>query len=418
MASPKWDIDTYLSPYIPKNPFHHLPYPIAHFLGVRSSKHPRFQKRPHILVVWAWCFIGAFLGVALIEGVYLHLPLLSGHHAPIIVGSFGAAAILEYNTIESPLAQPRNLVFGHFLSAVVGVGITKLFHLLPEHRFEQLRWLAGALSVGTASVLMAMTKTVHPPAGATALLCATSADITELGWWVLALIVLACMLMLVSALLLNNLIRVWPVYWWTPAKLEEAHQKRPWRRRKQQEQQEGKDGKAGEGGRDVEKAAPTNAGTTNENNALPGQKSLSSSDASGESEATQAANKGGQTQTTLSADPSRSRAQLQLKKASEHEIVIRNDHILVPDWFEPNDWEVSVLKILQTRLRERPVEAETSTNDSQGNAASPPAEQQRQHHHLHHQHQHHQPSEGVTSDGDNQLSDGQGRASWYHSVTD
>ena len=226
MAKAKYDIDTYLNSFVPSNPLHHLPYPVAHFFGVRSSKYPQFQKQPHILLVWLWCFLAAFLGVALIEGVFLNLPLLGGHQVPVIIGSFGAAAILEYNTIESPLAQPRNLVVGHFLSALVGVSITKLFLLLPEARFHSLRWLAGALSVGTASVIMAMTKTVHPPAGATALLCATSAELTTLGWWVLALILLACMLMLVSALLLNNIFRRFPIYWWTPADLTEAHKQR------------------------------------------------------------------------------------------------------------------------------------------------------------------------------------------------
>lgn len=53
----------------------------------------------------------------------------------------GAAAILEYNTIESPLAQPRNLVLDHFLSALIGVCITKLFALLPHARFDTLRCL-------------------------------------------------------------------------------------------------------------------------------------------------------------------------------------------------------------------------------------------------------------------------------------
>lgn len=215
--SSKLDIDTYLNPLLPASPVHHLPRPISHFLGYRPpNSNPRKAPLP---IIWLFCFIGAFCGVALIEAVYLHLPLLSGHQVPVIIASFGAAAILEYNTIESPLAQPRNLVFGHFISAVIGVGITKLFGLLPHARFEQLRWLAGALAVGVASVAMSMTKTVHPPAGATALITATSPEITELGWWTLALILLGCMLMLVSALILNNIVRQFPMYWWTPADL-------------------------------------------------------------------------------------------------------------------------------------------------------------------------------------------------------
>ena len=126
---------------------------------------------------------------------------------------------MEYNAVESPFSQPRNLVLGHFLSALVGVSITKLFALLPHDRFEDLRWLAGSLAVGASSVVMGATRTVHPPAGAVALLAATSNDITKLGWDLLGLVVLGSVLMLGSACLINNVFRQFPIYWWTPAEL-------------------------------------------------------------------------------------------------------------------------------------------------------------------------------------------------------
>lgn len=174
------------------------------------------------------------------------MPPLSGHAVPIIIASFGAAAILEYNTIESPLAQPRNLVVGHFLSAVVAVAITKLFLLLPTYqRFDHLRWLAGALAVGAASVLMSFTKTVHPPAGATALLAATNVEIQELGWWLLPLVLLAAMLMLASALVLNNVAgRRFPIYWWTPVDLKKLRVER--RHERERERAHEKNGDGGE----------------------------------------------------------------------------------------------------------------------------------------------------------------------------
>lgn len=78
----------------------------------------------------------------------------------------GAAAILEYQTIDSPLAQPRNAILGQVFAAIIGVGVTKLFQLSSD--FDNLRWIAGALAVGLTSAFMGFTKTVHPPAGATA----------------------------------------------------------------------------------------------------------------------------------------------------------------------------------------------------------------------------------------------------------
>jgi len=124
---------------------------------------------------------------------------------------------LEYNFIESPLAQPRNSVLGHVLAALVGVCITKLFML--NSNFEELRWLAGALACGLASAAMVFAKAVYPPAGATALLAATDPTISALGWYFLPIVFLSALLILVSSLLINNIQRRYPLYWWTPADL-------------------------------------------------------------------------------------------------------------------------------------------------------------------------------------------------------
>lgn len=98
----------------------------------------------------------------------------------------GAAAVLVYGAIESPLAQPRALLGGHFIAALIGVSITKLFSLLHnEQKFDELRWLAGSLSTATAIVAMQITETTHPPAGASALLAAVNPEITDLGWSVI-----------------------------------------------------------------------------------------------------------------------------------------------------------------------------------------------------------------------------------------
>jgi HPP family len=328
MASPnRWDIDTYLNPFTPRSYLYLLPRPISRFLGYR----PPHSSRPsaHPVAVWAWSFLGAFLGVALIEAVYLHLPRLDEKHVPIVIASFGAAAILEYNTIESPLAQPRNLLLGHFLSALIGICITKLFQLLPESDFNKLRWLAGALSVGASSVIMSMTKTVHPPAGATALLAATDAGITDLGWWLLALIVLGSALMLTSALIINNIMRQFPMYWWTPVDLAAIHRKR--QSDKDVEKQARKEDKHAQGSEPDEQVvkARLESETSTETDNEPGKVTESDQEAAAKKQ-----------------DLLRRRS----LGALQAEIIIAGDDIVVPHWFHANEWEVSVLRVLQQRL--------------------------------------------------------------------
>ncbi|KAI9369689.1 HPP family-domain-containing protein [Aspergillus egyptiacus] len=204
-----FDIDTVLNPLLPPTFYHRLPHPISRFLGYRGDKPPKALGN---LVIAFWALIGVFAGVLLISEVSLHIPSFRSHHAPIIVGSFGAAAVLEFCAIESPFAQPRNAFFSQLLASVIGVAIAKLFALNPSANSKPE--IAGSLSCAITTVVMLLTNTVHPPAGATALLAAT--ELQEVGWWLIPIMVLGSCLMLTAALLLNNIQRRFPVYWWTP----------------------------------------------------------------------------------------------------------------------------------------------------------------------------------------------------------
>ena len=84
-------------------------------------------------------------------------------------------------------------------------------------RFESLRWLAASLSTALAIVVMQLTETTHPPAGATALLPATDDAIWELSWYYLPVVLLSSTMLLSCALLLNNLHRRYPVFWISPS---------------------------------------------------------------------------------------------------------------------------------------------------------------------------------------------------------
>lgn len=319
-----FDIDNYLNPICPRQRFYLLPRFISHWFGYRAPGQKPQPRLPN-LGAWISSLIGGFIGIAIITNVYSHLPLLGDHQAPIAIASFGAAAILEYNTIESPLSQPRNLILGHFLSALIGVSTTKGFQRLPYEKFEELRWLAGSLSVGVASLVMAMTKTVHPPAGATALLAATSIEITVLGWWLLPLVLLASSLMCTSAMLVNNLTRRWPLYWWTPVDLS-----------KKQSDIVHKG--------DVEKQTGTGSDpgrTASESGSLAKGESrhVEGNDARSESEATMGEH--------------HEQSQRRWSTGEEDEITITADKIILPDWWTGSDWDREVLEILKDTLKRR-----------------------------------------------------------------
>ena len=74
-----------------------------------------------------------------------------------LIPPFGASTVLVMSAHESPLAHPRNILFGHILSALSGVFVFSILGFSS---------LSVGLAVGLAIFLMMATKTVHPPAGA------------------------------------------------------------------------------------------------------------------------------------------------------------------------------------------------------------------------------------------------------------
>lgn len=144
-----------------------------------------------------WSFLGAFFGIGIIAFIQSH-QLLQAENV-FLIGSFGASSVLIYGAIQSPLAQPRNLIGGHVLSAIVGVTIYKI---VPD-----IIWLSAPLAVAFSIILMQYTKTLHPPGGATALIAVSSTGkIPELGYWyVISPVLSGCIILLIVALFFNNL---------------------------------------------------------------------------------------------------------------------------------------------------------------------------------------------------------------------
>ena len=155
-------------------------------------KETLIDPKEHLLT-----FIGAFIGIGLI--CFSDTKYLSPHDNIFLIGSFGASAVLIYGIVNSPFAQPRNLVGGHLISALIGVTIHKL---IPSEL-----WLSCALSVSLSIVLMQVTKTLHPPGGATALLANIgSPRIMALGYmYVLNPVLSGTIILLLVALVFNNI---------------------------------------------------------------------------------------------------------------------------------------------------------------------------------------------------------------------
>jgi CBS-domain-containing membrane protein len=166
----------------------------AYFRRMRggAAKPPRPSWR-HVV----WSLLGGGLAIGLISALTIATA------KPWLMAPFGASCVLAFGLPDSPLAQPRSIVGGHLLSALVGLVCLGLFG--PQ-------WWAMGLSVAGAIAVMQLTGTTHAPAGANPILVMNGA----LGWSGLLTPVLAGSLVLVAcAVLFNNLAagRSYPRYW-------------------------------------------------------------------------------------------------------------------------------------------------------------------------------------------------------------
>lgn len=153
-------------------------------------------------------FITSFVGIMALTAIDYFF--LADTDYTLVIGSFGATAVLIFCAMKSPLAQPRNVLGGHALAAVIGV----IFQISLGKNFP---WLAAAFAVSVSIAIMSLTHTVHPPAGATALIAVYSNDmIHRLGFMYILVPVLAgAVILVLVAVVMNNLFpsRRYPVYW-------------------------------------------------------------------------------------------------------------------------------------------------------------------------------------------------------------
>lgn len=243
-----------------------IPPAVTRWFGVRSQPPP---PKP-LWVSLLWAFIGAFCGLSLLQAVFGHASYFVDRGVPQLVASYvssrcricalschsgiqiilsvvecdrttanyrermymannqpiaqGASAVLIYGVPEAPLAQPRAVIGGHFISALVGLIMLAIFRAGGRANESDtgiessLSWLAASLATSIAIVCMMASKTTHPPAGATALLPILDPKIYNLSWYFLPVVLLSSILMVLVGLITNNVQKRYPSFWWEPAK--------------------------------------------------------------------------------------------------------------------------------------------------------------------------------------------------------
>lgn len=121
----------------------------------------------------------------------------------MLLGSFGASALLIFALPEAPLSQPRSVVLGHLSASLIALGCLALF---GSH------WWAVGVATGLAVGFMMLTHTVHPPAGSNAIIV----FLAKPSWGLLVSSTLGGTLMLIAiAVVYHRTTRrhTYPLYW-------------------------------------------------------------------------------------------------------------------------------------------------------------------------------------------------------------
>ncbi|MER1986704.1 MAG: HPP family protein [Solibacillus sp.] len=142
--------------------------------------------------------VGGFIAISIL----LYLTQLT--NAEWLMAPFGASCVLVFAVWNTPLAQPRNVIGGHVISALIG--------LILYHAFGSEPWTL-ALGVGLAIACMMVTKTTHPPAGANPIIIILGGY----SWsYLLTPVLVGAVVIVCVALILNNLRsdRSYPTFWW------------------------------------------------------------------------------------------------------------------------------------------------------------------------------------------------------------
>lgn len=181
------------------------------FLGRMKAKDTCPPRKPIPAIFWSW--LGSLVGIFAIGSC---APLIAGAFGldgAYLLGSFGAEAFLVYGAPMAEFSQPRNVVVGNLVSALVGITVAANISSPDSSAF------AAALAVSSSVLFMQLLRSMHPPGGATALIAVIGGDsIRGLGYWYLLFPVLCgTAILLAVALVVNNLSRNphrhYPVDW-------------------------------------------------------------------------------------------------------------------------------------------------------------------------------------------------------------
>ena len=112
-----------------------------------------------------------------------------------LLASFGSSMVLLYGYPESPFAQPKNVFFGHLITAIVGLIV---LHFVPLPLF-----LTVPIAVGFGVGLMILFNVTHPPAGGNPIIVIVGSVSFD---YLFSPVITGSIIIIISAIIINRFI--------------------------------------------------------------------------------------------------------------------------------------------------------------------------------------------------------------------
>ena len=106
--------------------------------------------------------VGAGVTIAILAYITFESVLAGTNYGLWLAASFGSSVVVVFGYPENEFSQPKNVLFGHLVCALVGIIFVTLFKISQD---RTIFFLAIGLAVGISVLLMMHFKITHPPAG-------------------------------------------------------------------------------------------------------------------------------------------------------------------------------------------------------------------------------------------------------------
>ena len=106
--------------------------------------------------------IGAGVTIGILAYITFQSVLAGSVYGLWLAASFGSSVVVVFGYPENEFAQPKNVLLGHLLCALIGILFVTLFKISQD---RTIFFLAIGLAVGLSVMLMMALKITHPPAG-------------------------------------------------------------------------------------------------------------------------------------------------------------------------------------------------------------------------------------------------------------